>query len=87
MTYPQETKEFQPIRVRVDGVEVLTGVKVAVIAPGTRPVTWVDPVLIQADRLAVMVEDLAPGTWNVWAQVTTVDEVAVVYCGNFKVTA
>lgn len=87
MTYPQETKEFQPIRVRVDGVEVLTGIKVAVILPGTRPTVWVDPVLIDAGRLAVMVEDLAPGTWNVWAQVTTDDEVAVVYCGNFKVTA
>lgn len=87
MTYPQETKEFQPIRVRVDGVEVLTGIKVAVIAPGTRPITWVDPVLIDAGRLAVMVDGLAPGTWNVWAQVTTDDEVAVVYCGNFKVTA
>lgn len=87
MTYPQETKEFQPIRVRVDGVEVLTGVEVAVVAPSARPTTWVAPSIMESGQLAILVDGIAPGSWNVWAKVTTVDEAAVIYCGNFKVTA
>jgi len=89
MTYPQETKEFQPIRVKVDGVEVTTGVEVAVIPPSTRPILtdWVPATVLTTGRLAILIQDLAPGVWNVWARVTTEDELAVVYCGNFKVTA
>jgi hypothetical protein len=89
MTYPQETKEFQPIRVKVDGVEVVEGVEVAVIPPSTRPIEtdWVAATSLSNGHLAVLVDGLAPAVWNVWARVTTVDEKAVVYCGNFKVTA
>jgi len=89
MTYPQETKEFQPIRVKVDGVEVITGVEVAVIPPSTRPILtdWVPATTLTTGHLAVLVDGLAAGVWNVWARVTTDDELVVVYCGNFKVTA
>jgi len=87
MTYPKETKEFQPIRVRVDGADVLTGVEVAVVAPSVRPTTWVAPVTMDNGQLAVLIDGMAPGSWNVWAKVTTADEAAVIYCGSFKVTA
>ena len=87
MIYPKETKELQPFQVQVDGVNVTEGVKVAVIRPQTRPVTldWQDPVVLTTGGLAVLVDQLELGVWNVWAQVTTDDEVAVVYCGDFKV--
>lgn len=87
MIYPKETKEFQPFQVEVNGVAVTDGVKVAVIAPTLRPVTidWVDPVVLTNGGLAVLIDQLAVGSWNVWAQVTTADEVVVVYCGDFKI--
>lgn len=87
MKYPQETKEFQPISVQVDGVEVTSGVEVCVTTPGTRPLVWSNPVLTDDGRLAVMVDGQGPGNWCVWARVTTVDEIAVVFCGTFKITS
>lgn len=85
MSYPRETNELQPFQVKVDGVPVTSGVKVAVVRPTTRPQTWVDPVVLDTGGFAVRVHNLELGVWNVWAQVTTEDEVAVVYCGDFKV--
>lgn len=87
MTYPRETKELQPFRVEVDGVEITEGVKVMIIRPGVRPDTdtWEDPITLDNDRLAVLVDDLELGNWNVWAQVTTTNEEVVVLCGDFKI--
>jgi hypothetical protein len=87
MSYPRETKELQPFQVKVDGVEVLTGVKVAVIRPSERPTVWTTPVTLVEGGLAVLIDQLDLGVWNVWAQVTTedTDEVVVVLCGDFKI--
>jgi hypothetical protein len=87
MKYPQETKEFQPISVTLDGVEVTDGVQVCVIAPGERPLSWTAPSVIDDGRLAVMIDGMAPGNWAVWAKVTTPYEAAVIYCGMFKITS
>ena len=89
MSYPRETKEFQPIRVKVktNGVEVkiMNGVEFAVIPSGTRPMAWVEPITLDGE-LGVMVNALAPGTWLVWARITSLPEIPVIYCGDFKVT-
>lgn len=87
MKYPTETKEFQPISVKVDGVEVTSGVQVCVTPPGTRPLTWTNPVLTDDGRLAVLIDQLSAGSYAVWAKATTADEAAVVYCGMFKITS
>ena len=87
MTYPRETKEFQPFRVEVDGVEVLTGVEVAVIRPKTRPILtdWVNPIVLDVGGLAVLIDQLDLGVWNVWARITTTNELVVLHCGDFKI--
>jgi hypothetical protein len=87
MIYPKETKEFQPFQVELNGAVVTTGVKVAVIRPATRPVAldWADPVVLTTGGLAVLIDQLELGVWNVWAQVTAGDEVVVVHCGDFKI--
>jgi len=85
MIYPRETKELQPFRVEVDNVEVTTGVKVAVIRPATRPTTWTDPITLDSGGLAVLIDDLELGVWNIWAQVTTDHEIVVILCGDFKI--
>lgn len=87
MIYPKETKEFQPFQVELNGVVVTEGVKVAVIRPATRPVAldWDDPVVLTTGGLAVLINALDVGSWNVWAQVTAGDEVVVMLCGDFKI--
>lgn len=85
MIYPRETKELQPFIVKVDGVEVLTGVEVTVIRPEVRPTNWSIPVQLVSGGLAVLIDNFDVGTWNVWVRVTTVDEVAVIFCGDFKI--
>lgn len=85
MSYPRETKEFQPFQVTVSGVSVLTGVEIAVLPPGVRPTVWVPPETLDS-QLGVMVNGFAPGIWIIWARVTSVPEIPVLYCGDFKVT-
>lgn len=84
-TYPRETVEFQPITVTVDGVEVLTGVTVAVVASGVRPVTYTAPTTL-AGKIGVMVTGMALGIYDVWAKVASSPETPVIYCGSFRVT-
>ena len=83
--YPRETVEFQPVTVLVDDVAVTTGVEFCVAASGSRPVTWIAPVTLSS-RIGVMVEDLTPGDWTVWARVTSSPELPVIDCGFFTVT-
>jgi hypothetical protein len=89
MSYPRETKEFQLFQVKLNGVEVFTDVEVVVLHTGVRPTpgvtTWTDPIVVDG-KLAVMIDEFEPDTWNVWARVTSVPEIPVIYCGDFKVT-
>lgn len=84
-TYPRETAEFQPVTVTVDGAPVTTGVQFAVVESGARPTSWTTPVTL-GGKIGVMVENLDPGTWHVWAQITSDPETPVVDCGEFDVT-
>lgn len=84
-TYPRETVEFQPVAVAVNGVPVTSGVEFTTAAAGTRPTGWAAPVTLDA-QIGVMVEGLAPGTWHVWARITSDPEVPVIDCGAFDVT-
>jgi len=83
ITLPRETLEFIPVNITVDGVPVTAGVKVCV-TPGTaRPTVWDDPVVL-GDEIGVMTTDHTPGTYRVWAQITSSPEIVVVECGTFE---
>jgi hypothetical protein len=84
-TYPRETVEFQPVAVTVNGTPVTTGVQFAIAAAGARPITWAAPVTLNA-QIGVMVENLQPGVWHVWAQITSTPEIPVIDCGAFEVS-
>lgn len=84
-TYPRETVEFQPVVVTVDGAAVTTGVQFAVVTAGARPTVWVAPATL-GDAIGVMVEGFTPGTWHVWAQVSSAPEMPVIDCGAFDVS-
>lgn len=84
-TYPRETVEFQSVTVTVDGVIVTSGVQFAVAPAGTRPVNWANPATLN-NEIGVMVENLTPGRWHVWAQISSTPETPVVDCGEFDVS-
>lgn len=88
MSYPRETKEFQPISVKrkVNGVEtkVTNGVEIALLQSGIRPtpaVAWEAPLLLDGD-IGVLLEGRPKGTLLIWARVTSLPEVPIIYCGT-----
>lgn len=88
MSYPRETKEFQPISVKkkINGVEtkVTSGVEIALLSSGVRPtpaVAWEVPLLLDGD-IGVLLEGRAKGTLLIWARVTAPPEVPIIYCGS-----
>jgi hypothetical protein len=86
--YPRETVEFQPVEVTVDGVAVTDDVELAILAGATRPaeLDWEAPTVLGA-AIGVMVNGpvLGPGTYTVWARVTSYPEVPVINCRTFRV--
>ena len=84
-SYPRETVEFAPITVKVDGVEVLTGVTVSVVAAGVRPTVWVAPTTLDG-KIGVMVTGMTAGLYDIWAKVVSSPETPVIYCGPLRVT-
>lgn len=82
-TLPRETLEFIPINITVDGTPVTNNVKVCVTTGTTRPTAWENPVTL-GDEIGVMTTTHEPGTYRVWAQITSSPEVVVVQCGTFK---
>lgn len=82
--FPRESVEFLPVTVRVDGVTVTTDVEFSVVAAGARPGTFAAPTSLDGS-IGVMVTGLDPGTYTVWAQVTSAPETPVVDCGSFRV--
>jgi hypothetical protein len=61
-----------PITVTVD-VPVSTGITVAVVASGARPADRAAPTTL-AGKIGVVVTDLAPRVWDVYAKVTSTPE-------------
>jgi hypothetical protein len=84
-SYPRETVEFQGITVTVDGVEVLTGITVCIVAHGARPVSFVTPTTLSG-KLGVMLTGLTPGTYDIYAKIVSAPETPVVDCGSVVIT-
>ena len=84
--YQRETVEFQPVLITLDGAQVTTGVEFAVIIPSARPVSsnWANATTLDGD-IGFLVQNLAVGTWNVWARITDSPEIPVINCGSFAV--
>lgn len=84
-TFIQESVEFQPIEVKVDGTVVTSGVEFGVTALGARPpASWVAPTALSG-KIGIMVSGYAVGTWQVWAKVTSAPETPILDCGYFIV--
>lgn len=88
MSYPRETKEFQPIGVkqRINGVatKVTSDVEIALLPSNVRPtpdVAWEVPMLLDGD-IGVLLEGRDKGTLLIWARVTSLPEVPIIYCGS-----
>lgn len=83
--YPRESVEFQPVKVTRDGLLITTDLEFAVVPDGDRPVTFT-PAAIVAGNTGVIVQGLEPGTYRIFARVTTAQEIPVIDCGYFYIT-
>lgn len=83
-TFPRETKEHLPVTVHVDGAVMTLGVSFAISDSKERPTTFA-PAVVVDDLIGVMIEDLVPGTYNVWAKVALGVEEPVINCGQFTI--
>lgn len=86
ISYERETKEFQQVSILIDGLQPLTAnVSVSIVLATQRPTVWVP--LLEVDSVAgFWVEDLAPGLYKVYVQVTNGGEVIVRDIGHVTVT-
>jgi hypothetical protein len=83
--FPRETVEFQPVTVTVNGTPATAAnVTFAVGLKTARPVSWLAPVELEG-KIGIMVEDLDPGTYKVWAKVESNPEIPVIDCGMFVI--
>lgn len=82
--YPRESVEFQPVQVTLNGAPVVSGVSLAVVRDGQRPVTFT-PAQTMDGLTGVMIGGLAPGAYRVYAQLSAGLETPVVDCGYFYV--
>jgi len=82
--YERETKQFHPVEVTLDGAPVTTGVELAVTTPGVRPTTWTEADTM-GDKVGLMVQNMAPGPYTVWARVTSGLERVVLDTGTIHV--
>jgi hypothetical protein len=82
--YPRESVEFQPVRVTLNGAGVTTGLSFAVVPDGRRPVTFT-PAAVIGNEAGVMVSGMTPGTYRIYAQLTSGPETPVIDCGYFYI--
>lgn len=85
--YPRESVEFQPILITLDGNPVTTAadVEVCITAQNARPSTWIASTSLGGE-IGVMIQNLAVGTYLVWARITDSPEIPVINCGPFAVS-
>lgn len=69
----------------MDGQSVSTGVAFSIVVDGQRPDIFA-PATVLDGKIGVMVQDLVPGNWRVFAKVTANPETPVIDCGYFTVT-
>ena len=82
--FPRESVEFQPVTVALNGVSTTSGVMFCVVKGSARPTTFITPTTL-GGKIGVMVTGLTPGTYHVWAQITSNPEIPVIDCGYFTV--
>lgn len=82
--FQRESVEFQPVTVTVAGVAVTSGVTFCVTAEDERPVTFSAATTLSG-QIGVMVTTLSPGTYRVWAKISSSPETPVLDCGTFRV--
>ena len=72
--------------ITVDDVPVTTGIEYCVARSGTRPAAW-SPASTLAGKTGVLVAGptIGPGTFTVWARITSTPEVVVLNCGRLTV--
>lgn len=83
-SYPRESVEFQPVKVTLEGAPVTSGLLIAVVPDGQRPVTFT-PAIVFGPEAGVMVSGLAHGTYRIFAQLESGPETPVVDCGHFYI--
>jgi hypothetical protein len=83
-SFERETVEFQPVAVTLNGAPVTAGVTFAIVGPGVRPTTFSAPTTI-GGQIGVMVQNLAPGGYYIWARVASSPEVVILRCGYINV--
>lgn len=86
-SYPRETDEvLTPTITDLNtNTRVTTGVKFAIVPnDGSRPTTWTAPTVIGGIPGAT-INGLSPGTYHLYAQITSNPEVVVVDCGAFQI--
>lgn len=86
-TYPRESVEFQPILITLDGTPFTTAadIEVCITAPSARPSTWIASTSLGGE-IGVMIQNLAVGSYVVWARITDSPEIPVINCGSFAVS-
>jgi hypothetical protein len=85
--YPRESVEFQPILITLDGTPFTTAadIEVSITAQNARPSTWIASTSLNGE-IGVMIQNLAVGTYLVWARITDSPEIPVINCGAFAVS-
>lgn len=83
---PKETREFNAVTVTLDGTARTTGVELTVIPDDatTRPTNWIPPV-VRGEKIGIMIENLEPGSYRVFARITDAGDQLVRSVGAFIV--
>jgi hypothetical protein len=83
--FQRESVEFQPVKVTADGTPIISDLLFAVVRDGQRPETFTAGYVI-GNEAGIMIGALDPGTYRIYAQVTSAwPETPVVDCGYFYV--
>jgi len=83
---PRESIEFVETTVTVNGVAVVTGVTIAVVARGVRPTVFVAPTTLNG-KIGYLTPVVAlPAEFDIWAKVVSAPETPVVSLGRLTRT-
>ena len=75
--YEEETVEFQPIVITVDGQPQTAGVYFELTKATARPQSVFADRVDVGGQIGVMVEGLAPGRWRVWCKIVSDPEIPI----------
>lgn len=84
-SYPRETVEMVPVTIKVNGVQVLTGVSFSVVPEGSRPGSFTAATSLSG-KIGPLITGLTAGEHRIFAQITSNPEIPVVDCGTIDIT-